>query len=181
MKFILKIYLIVLAFSFTACVDNIDFEQVNDVKIEPVVTVALLKSNIVQNDLVIAGTEVGSISQTTRFTALDNNTARENLERVRLNFEVNNQFNRNFRLEFLFLDETDGLTNDAIVLNVNANNRNFTLEEEIMVAANATFLRTKKIQIRLTLLPSSDGSIIDVNVPTSLVFKSAGTFYFRAN
>ncbi len=182
MKLFLKFCLLVIVFSFTSCVDNIDFNQADDIEITPAVNVALMNFDITQNDIAIPGMEiVNPLSQTSEFTALDNHTARENLERVKLNFEINNQFNRNFRLEFIFLDEADNMTDDAIVLNVDANNANFTLEEEIIVANNASFLRTRKIQIRLTLLPSTDGSIVDVNVPSSLIFKSAGTFYFRTN
>ncbi len=165
----------------SACIDNIDFNQAENFEATPVVALSLVNADITQNDLVVGGAEVGSITQTSEFTVLDNDTARNNLERVVLRFEISNQFNRSFRVDFIFLDENDVSTNNDITLNVTANNTNFTQENEIVVANNLSFLNSRKVQVVLTLLPSTDGSTIDINVPTTLDFKSAGTFYFRVN
>lgn len=179
-----SLYYILLLFSsycLISCVDDIDFNQAENLEITPVVAASLIKADITQNDLVVGGSEVGTISQTSFFTVLDNGTAREDLERVVLRFEIINQFNREFRIDFTFLDESDMVTHGPITLNVGANETNFSQEEEILVANNALFTSTRKIQVVLTLPPSTDGSVIDVNTPTSLRFKSAGTFYFRVN
>lgn len=170
-----------LSLILSACVDNIDFDQAENFEITPVVALSLVNSDITQNDLVVGGSEVGSITQTSNFTILDNSTARNDLERAVLRFEVSNQFNRDFRIEFIFLDENDVNTNNDITLNISANNTNFEQENEFIIANNPSFLNIRKVQVVLTLLPSTDGSSIDINVPTNFNFKSAGTFYFRVN
>lgn len=164
-----------------SCVDNIDFSQAEDASITPVVAVSLVNANITQNDLVVGGSEVGTITQTSVVSILDNGIARNDLDRAVFRFEVNNQFNRDFRINFIFLDNNDVSTNNDITLNIDANNTSFVQENEIIVANNPEFLNTRKIQVELALLPSSDGSSIDINVPTSFDFKSAGTFYFSFN
>lgn len=175
------ILVIFLSCFLNSCVDNIDFNQADNFEITPVVAASLVRADITQNDLVVGGSEVGSITQTSRFTVLDSDAVRDHLERIVLRFEAINQFNRNLRIDFVFLDDNDVITHGPIRLDVNANNRNFSQEEEIMVANNSTFTNSRKVQVILTLLPSSDGSMIDINVPTSFTFKSAGTFHFRVN
>jgi hypothetical protein len=173
--------LIFLSLFLGGCVDNIDFSQAEDFEITPEVAVSLVNATVTQNELVIGGAEVGTITQTSVVTILENETAQNDLESVVFRFEISNQFNREFRINFSFLDANDTTTNNDITLNVAPNNTNFIHEEEIIVADNPTFLNTRKVEVELTLLPSSDGSSIDINVPTSFVFKSAGTFYFRIN
>lgn len=173
--------IVFLSLFLNGCVDNIDFSQAEDLEISPAVAVSLVNATITQNELVVGGAEVGSITQTSVVTILDNSIAQNDLISAVFQFEISNQFNRDFRITFSFLDENDVNTNNDITLNIAANDTNFSHEEEIVVANNPTFLNTRKVQVELTLLPSSDGSSIDINVPTSFIFKSAGTFYFNIN
>ncbi|MFY7671355.1 hypothetical protein ACOSP6_09760 [Tenacibaculum sp. MEBiC06402] len=173
--------LALLSLVLKSCVDNIDFSQAEDFELTPEVAVSLINATVTQNELVVGGSEVGTITQTSVVTVLDNEIAQNDLNRVVFRFEISNQFNRDFRINFSFLDGNDTSTNNDITLNVNANNTNFVHEEDIIIADNPTFLNTRKVEVELTLLPSSDGSSIDINVPTSFIFKSAGTFYFTVN
>ncbi len=172
-KFILFL-LIGLCFS---CVKDIDFNQAEDFEINPAVPVSLVKFDLVQTDFYDENNfPITIFEDEVVFTALDNSTAQEDLRRVLLNFEVLNEFNRNFRLEILFVDEADVATYDPITLVVDANNQNYTYEEDIIVSSNPSFLNSRKIRVTLTVLAS--GGSIDPNTPRRLEFKSAGTFYF---
>lgn len=174
-------FLLLLCSMLSSCVDDISFDQIDTLTITPVVATALINANITQNDLVINGSEVGTISQTTVVSVFNNNIVRNDLDRIVFRFEVDNQFNRDFRVDVVFLDDNDNSTNNDIVLNIDANTINYIQENEIVISANPEFLDTRKIQVRVTLLPSSDGSSIDTNIPASFIFKSAGTFYFSIN
>ncbi len=181
MKRFLKIILCsILIINFTSCVEELDFQQAETLELTPALLVSLVNSTITQNQLVIGGSEINMpVTQTSFFTVLNNDETRDSLERLVLNFDINNEFNREFRIQFLFLDSSDNTTLSPIMLNVNPNQSDFKQEEEIILANNPNFTNTEKVRVRVELLPSTDGSIIDVNIPASLTFKSAGTLYFR--
>ncbi|TCI92534.1 hypothetical protein [Tenacibaculum sp. M341] len=179
MKLKVKFLLLFIPLLFTACVDNIDFEQANDLRATPAISVSLVNSSVTQDQLVISGVEIDLPPQRSEFTILDNDTARNDLERILFNFEISNGFDREFLLTFTFLDES-GNTTHEIDLNI-INNVSSIFNEEIIIANNSNFLNSRFLEVSLTILPSLDGSIIDVNTPATLIFKSAGTFYFNLN
>ncbi len=182
MRFFLKTVFCCFVLMLSSCVEDLNFDQAGDLELTPAVAASLVNSTITQNQLVIGGTELSMpIEQTSLFTVFNNEQSNDNLERAVLRFDINNQFNRRFRIQFLFLDNGDNTTYGPVVLDIPENESNFRQEEEIIIANNPAFTNTRKVQVRIELLPSTDGSTIDVNVPASLIFKSAGTFYFRIN
>ncbi|WP_442265468.1 hypothetical protein ACSIGC_14210 [Tenacibaculum sp. ZS6-P6] len=182
MKLFFKIILCSILLMMNSCVEDINFNQAEDLEITPAVLASLVNATITQNDLVVGGLEVSApIEQTSLFTIFNNQQSNDNLERVVLQFAINNQFNRGFRIDFFFLDNADNSTYDPITLNIAPNQSDFTQEEEILLTNEPTFTNTRKVRVRVELLPSTDGSIIDANVPASLNFRSAGTLYFRVN
>ncbi|SNR17097.1 hypothetical protein [Tenacibaculum jejuense] len=182
MRLIFRVVLCSFLLMMSSCVEDVNFSQAEDLEITPVVLASLVNSTITQNELVFGGVEINRpIEQTSLFTIFNNEQTRDNLERIVLQFAINNQFNRGFRIEFFFLDGAGNETLSPITLNVNPNQSDFNQEEEIILANEPAFTNTRNVRTRIELLPSSDGSIIDVNVPTSLTFRSAGTLYFRVN
>lgn len=164
----------------SSCVENVDFNQANNLVVTPAVTASLVNSTITQNELVIGGSEINMpITQTSLFTVFENENTSNKLERAVLQFNINNRFNRGFRIEFLFLQENDTTAYGPITLNINPNQSDFTQQEEIILANNPNFRTARKVRVTVQLLPSTDGSMIDINVPASLIFKSSGTFHFR--
>ncbi len=181
MKLLLKILSLNVLLLNASCLNDIDFNQAESLKLEPVIVGALINFNITQNNLAANGTEITSLSQKTPFIVLDNDITEENLQRIVFRFEIENQFNRDFQLELIFLDNTNTETHEPITLNVLANQTDFIQEEEIIIADNPDFTNSRNIQVDLALLPSSGGTIIDTNIPASLIFKSAATFYLTIN
>ncbi|TYP98017.1 hypothetical protein C7447_103185 [Tenacibaculum adriaticum] len=179
MKTFLKIIVLNTLLLVTSCVKDIDFNQAQDFEITPEVAVSLVKFNLDQNDLVMGGIEIDSISQSTVFTMLDNTTAQEDLVKIDFQFEVVNTFNRDFEINLIFLDDNDIETYRISTLKINAQDEDFNYIETLVISDHQEFLLSRKIQVILRLLPSSDGSTIDPNDPRTFVFKSAGIFYFR--
>ena len=183
MKLLFRFFLL-LFFTFTSCVKDIDFNQTEDFIATPEIKLALVNFNIEQTDLVIPGTNTeisGDIKDSARFTAFDNNVAQENLEKVILDFKVKNEFNRNFEIRFILSDENGNETYPSLLLSINRNDGSFTHTEEIIIANHPLFLQTKKIEAVLSLLPSSDGSTIDPSIEKKLQFQSGGAFHFKIN
>lgn len=182
MRLFFKAILCSVLLMMSSCVEDVNFSQAEDLEITPAILASLVNTVITQNELVIAGSEISApIEQTSLFTVFNNQQTNDNLERLVLQFAINNQFNRGFRIEFFFLDDAGNSTYNPIILNVVPNQSDFTQEEEIILANNPTFTNTRRVRVRVELLPSTDGSMIDVNVPASLDFRSAVTSYFRVN
>ncbi|MDY0780089.1 hypothetical protein [Tenacibaculum sp. IB213877] len=175
MKTFLKLLLLFLTIS---CVKDLDFNQAEDLELYPEVAVSLVKFDLTESELSPAGSGVYQLSQEVDFTAFDNSTAQEDLTRVDLDFEISNEFNRDFTLEFTFLDDNDVATYMPIVLNVDANQTDYAYQEQIIISNNPNFLNSQKIQITVTILASTDGSTIDPTIPKTFTFKSGGTFHF---
>ncbi|CAL2076441.1 hypothetical protein [Tenacibaculum sp. 190524A02b] len=161
------------------CVKDLDFDQAKDLEITPTFKIALAHSSIEQTLFVSpSGAEVPSITDQSNFYAFENSITKD-LTKIELDFEVKNPFNRRFVIDFRLLDENGGEAYDIPALEIPENAQKFEHKEVIDVVNNPNVLNTKKIEAVFSLLPSTDGSIIDINVRKVFSFKSAGTFYFK--
>ncbi|MEQ3498257.1 hypothetical protein ABMY20_00700 [Tenacibaculum sp. SSH1-16] len=164
-----------------SCIKDIDFSQAEDIEITPVIVASLVYANLDQISLVTpTGIEIARIREVSRLEVFNNEGA-EDLNKIELNFEINNPFDRNFKLNFNFLDENNAVTYRVTSINIPKNTQAFNFQEVIDVLSNSSILNSTKIELILELLPSSDGTVIDINEPKKFTFKSAGTLYFKIN
>ncbi|UTD16475.1 hypothetical protein HER15_13750 [Tenacibaculum mesophilum] len=164
-----------------SCIKDIDFSQAEDIEITPVIVASLVYANLDQTSLVTpTGIEIARIREVSRLEVFNNEGA-EDLNKIELNFEINNPFDRNFKLNFNFLDENNAVTYRVTSINIPKNTQTFNFQEVIDVLSNSSILNSTKIELILELLPSSDGTVIDINEPKKFTFKSAGTLYFKIN
>ncbi|MDT7833477.1 hypothetical protein RQM59_13910 [Flavobacteriaceae bacterium S356] len=176
---ILKWYLLSI-FSLStlySCVDNLDFDQIeysaSPVYNSPIISFDLNQSNFIDPT---TNTDVTTVSDITDFTYLDNSFVRDNLQRVALNFEVNNQFdNRTFSFSIEFLDANNNPTHPIINFTAQPNQLLVPPIETILIANNQDFLRTRKIRVSVEM--STSTTPLSPTVIQNLSFKSAGTFY----
>lgn len=180
MRFLVKVTGVIVLMLSTSCVKDVDFDQANALELNPIYSASLVRSSIPQTAFFdpTGGTEVLQITDQATFTALDNSTTQDYLTQVDLTIEISNPFNRDFTLDFEFLDALGNPTYILTTLNIGANDVNFSHIESIIIANNPTFLQTEQIRTTFRLLP---GTIIDQTIPRTLTFKSAGTFYFQIN
>lgn len=176
----LKRYLLlILSLSTLACVDNLDFDQI-EYSATPIYNAPIISFDLTQNNFidVTTSTDIPIVSDEANFTYLDSSLIRDNLERVELNFEVNNQFdNRVFSLFIEFLDESNNATHPVINFVVQPNQLLVPPIETILIANNPDFLRTKRVRVRIEM--STGATPLSPTVIQNLSFKSAGTFYVR--
>lgn len=167
---------------FSSCVKGLDFSQAEDLSAKPIIETSLVYFTLNQInffDLVNSVEVVTPINDTSGFTVFNSKFVQENLIRAELNFEISNQFNREFTVNITFLDDNDIETHKFKSIVVDENNQNFKHIERIHIAGNTQFLSSKKIRVSIALSPSSDGSIIDPNTEQKLEFKSSGIFYLK--
>lgn len=168
-------------FLFSSCIKHLDFEQIEDLTAEPVFKTSLVYFTLNQitffdriNSLEI----VAPISRSSKFFSLNSTYVRENLIKLELEFEINNEFDRDFTVNFQFLDDNDTITHSFQPFNITANTK-FSHKEMLLVSENQLFLSSTKIRVLVQLSPSSNGSSIDPAIEKKLVFKTAGTFFLK--
>lgn len=183
MKNIRKVSLFLLFMClFSSCIQKLDFEQIEDLTIEPVFKSSMVYFTLNQitffdriNSLEI----VAPIQKDSKFPSLNSTFVRNNLIKMEIDFEINNQFDRDFTVGFQFLDDNDAITHSFQTFTIGANNLKFLHREEIIVKNNQLFLSSTKIRVLIQLSPSSNGSVIDPALERNLVFKTAGTFFLK--
>lgn len=174
--------LLILIYLLTSCVDNIDFDQIDDFSASPVYKSTLVFFTVNQIDFfdVVNSVElVTPLNDTSDFTILKSNFIRENLIKVELEFKIVNKFDRDFKVNISFLDVNNNVTHSFNEFHVAAENDSFTQTEEVIVASNQSFLSSTKVKVVIELSPSANGSVIDPNNFQTLEFNSAGTFYLK--
>ncbi len=174
-------FLLALLFIIASCVKDIDFNQTEELLLSPEYLISLVYTNIDQtNFLDSSGTEISQITDRTRVDFFGSFTE-DYLQKIDLDINILNSFDRNFTLDFRFLDENNRETYSISTISIAANSTDFRYTEEVDVVANPAMLRTDSIEITLTLEPSSDGSVINSTQQANFIFKAAGTFYLRIN
>lgn len=180
MKLLPKILLLSIVFLLTSCVKDIDFNQANQIEITPVYAVSLVQFSFDQTSLVEQIPNAGlTFVDSALFTAFEGLKNKEYLEKIDVEVEVNNPFDRDFVLNVAFFDSNAQETYVYKPLNIPAKS---TLQdvETIIVANNPDIVNSSQVLLRLEMSPNgTGGAVIDQNVPLTLTFKSGGQFHFR--
>ncbi|MBQ0786300.1 MAG: hypothetical protein KBT69_02300 [Oceanihabitans sp.] len=182
-KFKLKYFFLFCAIGvlLSACVSDLDFTQGEDFAISPTLDASLIYFEETASSFIDeAGAEQIMVRDSVNMEIFNDSFTVDNLIKAAFLFKVSNSINRGFQAQIDFLDETDGLQH-RFTLSIAASPTN----EEILVEHLETFenesllalKRSVQIVITVSLMPSSDGSIINENTPGILTFKSKATFY----
>jgi len=179
MKLVKKISLFILVTTlFSSCLNNVDINQAEDLTLSPVFDGSLIYFTVKPTDFVVNGVTLDTVSDITRFTIFkDNPIVRDNLVKIDVDVVIRNKFNRQFKVQFDFLDDNDNLTYQFQELVIGANDRGFKQSETVIIRDNPLFLSTQKMKVTIILPPSNTPFNPDENV--SLVFKSGGRFYLN--
>lgn len=166
---------------FMSCYKDIDFDQAKKLVLKPTYVASILKFNFAQTDLfnLVSNTEVIELNNKYGVSFSRREEAKEKVEKMILDFEFENPFNREFNLEFSFLDANNTLTYSKVVIKVPANTKGFKHQETVVIANNPNFFNTSSLSSKIQLLPSADGSKINIKVAKEFNFTLSGTFYLK--
>lgn len=174
-----KIILLAVLLAFTSCVKDLDFNQVNELELTPSYTTSLVNFSVPQTVFLdpITGVEVAKTSSKIIFSAIEKieEKHKKYLERVTVEFDIENPFDRNFQLDFKFVDKNGSQTYDFPVLDIQPNST-YETPHEINLINHPNLLNSVEAEITITLMP---GTTIDQTIPKVFKFKSAGIFNFR--
>lgn len=156
-----------------SCSSDLDFNQVNDLKLEPVIIANLASFDIPANEFVTNGIEQTVSGDLLNFDIFQDTYFNDSLTRTDFFFEINNTINRAYRINLIFLDANNSPLY-SIPFDVPANTVGIT-KKEIFENTKLDILKsTTKITFVITMLP---GSGLDENSLGSLKLRSSATIY----
>lgn len=176
-----KILLLSVLILFTSCVKDVDFDQLDDWSIQPKYVASLVHFTIIQNKFIdTAGIELINISQDFSTPLNTSTIANKNLTKAEIQFKTSNSFNRQFILVLKLYDVAGNLAYKFNPITVDPNTSN-TISQTIEGIDLNNFVRGNSAIIEIMMLPSADGSIIDINIQKSINVQVSGTFHLNLN
>ena len=146
-----------LSFFAYSCSSDLDLNQANDLKIEPVIITNLGSFEIDSKDFAGSGIQQTSFSEETTIELFNDSFFRRRLKKVELYFELSNTINRAYVVGLYFLNK-----NDDIVYSQNLSIPAYTVGENIFskkdILAGSSldqFKETTKIIFDLNQSPQS--------------------------
>ncbi len=165
----------------SSCVKDIDFNQAENLELTPTFIAAMVNTTINQTQIInSSGIEINEFKDISRFDVFSS-SAFEKVEKMMLNFEVSNPFDRIFTIALVFFDDNANVTYQFPLITIPENVNNYKFSHEIIIANSPSILRSKNLNTTINLLPSSDGSIININEDKIFKFTSSGTFFLKIN
>ncbi|MFV8369198.1 hypothetical protein [Flavobacterium sp. LB2R40] len=168
--------LILLLFSFS-CTSDLDFNQVNDVKIEPVFVGNLAYFDILANQFVRSGGgEQSVIFDAPTVDVFNDSFFRQRLKKIELSYEMNNTIARAYSVDLVFLDRNNQRVHSLdFIVPAYSGAENKVTKTEIFEGAHLDLLkRTTKIAFTLTMFP---GAPLTESSKGSLKLRSSVTAY----
>lgn len=164
-----------------SCYKDIDFNQVNQLVLKPTYVASILKFNLKQTDLFnkVLSAEIVELNNTYELSFTERNEVRERVEKMVLDFEFENPFDREFNIEYSFFNANNEITYPKVIVKIPANIKGFKHQETVIITNNPNFFGTTLLASKIQLLPSADGSKIDVNEVKEFNFTLSGTFYLK--
>lgn len=175
LTFLITVLLTVLSVS---CSSDLDFNQANSLKLEPVIVANLTYFDIAANGFVDNGIEQKVAFDAQDFDVFRDSFFRDNLKRADFFFEINNTVNRDFTLSIVLLDVNDQPLY-FIPFTIPAYNgaSNTITQTEVFENAKLDLLKnTKRMGFVITMNP---GPPLDGSSQGSLKLRSSATVYLE--
>lgn len=180
MKFFNNLCIFLCAFMFFSCSQSLDFNQIDEYTIKPAFSVSLTFFTIdaTSFESVAGAPPITEISQKSDVKIFESGFIKDNLQQLDFEFEVKNEFSRDFTMEILLLDEDDNLIYKLQDLKISANNLNFKQKEVIDITKNTNVVNFTRVEVKLSL--DDKVTPVDASDIGQINFKSAATIYIEA-
>ncbi|MGO4906502.1 hypothetical protein [Flavobacterium sp. W20_MBD1_R3] len=166
---------VLLLFSFS-CASDLDYDQANDIKLEPVFIANLAYFDVPANEFVTGGVEQNVIFDAPTVDVFNDSFFRKSLKKVEFFLEMENTITRSYVVDIVFLDR-----NNQVVYTTNftvpeyAGVENKVTRTEIFENSQLDLLkRTVRIAFTLRMLP---GAPLTENSSGNLKLRSGVTAY----
>ena len=166
---------VLLLFSFS-CASDLDFDQANDLKLEPIVVANLAYFNVEAKDFASVDSGQTMFIEQTTTDIFNDSFFRRRIKKVELLFELENTINRAYAVDLSFLDRNgQEIYNANLYVQHYAGAENKVDKTEVFDGAKLDLLkRTTTIVFSLRMLAVTP---LSSNSPGSLKFRSGVTAY----
>ena len=163
--------------SVLSCSSDIDFNQGNDLALEPVIVANLATFDIPAHQFVSGGIEQPQFVDVPNFDLFKDSFFKNNLLKVEFFFEINNTINRDFVIDLVLLDINDSeLHRISIPVPAYTGVENLVPYPELFDSSNLVILTsTRKMSFTITMQP---GPTLSESSLGSLKLRSSTTGYF---
>jgi hypothetical protein len=164
--------------SVLSCSSDLDFNQGNNLALEPVIVANLAAFDIPAHQFVSGGIEQPQFVDVPNFDLFKDSFFKNNLLKVEFFFEINNTINRDYIIDLVLLDADDiPLDSISILVPAYTGVENPVSYPEPFESSNLPVLTsTRKMSFTITML--SPGPILSENSLGSLKLRSSTTGYF---
>lgn len=169
--------ILILIFFLSSCASDLDYNQVNDVKLEPVIISNLAYFDIKANQFVTGTVEQIVISESSTVDIFTEKFFTDKLTKVELFFEISNTINRSYTIDLVFLNRNNQSVHSTnFSIPAYSGSENLVSKTIIFEQAQLDLLkRTRKIAFTLQMLP---GAPLSENSLGNLKLRSTVTAYF---
>ena len=163
---------------FISCSSDLDFDQVHDLKLEPVFVANLAYFNVPASDFVNNGGEV-TIFDVQDFDAFKDKFFRDNLVKAEFDVEIENTIVRSFTVNLLLLNN-----NDEILETINFNVPAYSGSSNVIKFPTEVFENQRLDLLKQTtkigfVVKMQAGPPLDANSPGSIKLRSSATVYME--
>lgn len=160
-----------------SCSSDLDFNQVNDLKLEPVVVSNLASFDVQASQFVVGGVEQTVSGDLMNLDVFKQSFFNQYLNRADFFFEFTNTINRGFRIDLILLDANNNPLYTILfdVPAYAAGQAPFTKTEIFQNAKLGVLKNTSKIAFVVRLMP---GPALSSSSLGSLKLRSSATVYF---
>jgi hypothetical protein len=167
----------ILSTFFLSCSSDLDFDQVYDLKLEPVVVANLATFDVPANEFVIGGIEQNVAGDVMNFDIFKDTYFTDSLRRADFFFEIDNTINRAYKINLYLLDANNSpLYTIPFDVPAYTGVQNLVTKTEIFENSKLALLKKSvKIAFVITMLP---GPALSESSLGSLKLRSSATVYF---
>ena len=162
-----------------SCTKNVDFNQVNNIQLTPVMESSLVYIDEPASRFLVNGSEITVLQDSVNIDFFNDQFVVDYLEKAEFLFQTTNSINRGFQVQVDMMDNFNQLQHTfSFSSSASPDNSDVVTEHVEVFEGNAlTALKnTTKLLFTLTILP---GETIDESTIGSIKLKSKGTFYLN--
>lgn len=165
--------ILILSTLFISCSSDLNFDQVNDLKLEPVIVANLATFDVPANEFVVGGIEQNVAGDVMNFDVFRDTYFNNSLVKVDFLFKIDNTINRTYKVNLYLLDASNTPLY-TIPFDVPANTIGITKNEIFENAKLDLLKKTTKIGFVITMYP---GPALSESSLGSLKLRSSATVY----
>lgn len=163
---------------FSACVKDTDFDKADDILLNPVVDLDLVYFDLPANRFfdTVANTPILAVKDTTALPFLNDSEVRGNVKRIVFSFEIENNIQREFQLDFEFLNRGNNVVYTSQIIVVSGTIENPTVIEYIDTVEGQDLSNLTKAE-RLAVSVAIESS--NQNLNGNINLQSIATYYIE--